>query len=192
MSNLEIIAVIVNVIGVWLTIRRNVLCWPAGILGVLLYAVIFYQYKLYSDALLQIFFLYLQVYGWLRWRQSTIDGHQRIVPESLPVREARIGILAGVAGGIILGALMAYFTDATMPWVDSQLTSFSLVASVWSARKYVANWILWIILDALYVVMYQYKSLSLTAWLYAGFVLLAAIGWYQWSVIRRSPKPVAA
>lgn len=192
MSNLEIIAVIINVVGVWLTVRRSVLCWPTGIVGVVLYAVIFYQYKLYSDALLQVFFLYLQVYGWVRWQQSTAGSQTRIVPEALPLRLAGISILAGITGGLILGALMAHFTDATLPWIDSQLTSFSLVASLWAARKYVASWVLWIIIDALYVGMYQHKSLSLTAGLYAGFVVLAAIGWYQWSRIRKFPPPYVA
>jgi len=88
-------------------------------------------------------------------------------------------------------ATQALPTDAALPWVDSQLTAFSLVASLWAARKYVASWVLWIIIDAIYVAMYQYKSLTLTAALYAGFVVLAAIGWYQWNQKSKLQIPLA-
>lgn len=179
MSNLEIIAVIVNVLGVWLTARRIRWCWPVGVLAVLLYAWIFYDAKLYSDMLLQGLFAMLQGYGWWRWSQGGLDqGKVHIAP--LARREAAQGLLAGLLGGALLGLLMAHFTDAAVPWLDAMLTSFSLVASVWAARKYVASWWLWIVLDVIYVGMYLFKDLQLTAALYVGFVVLAVYGWRAW------------
>lgn len=188
MSQLELLAVIVNVLGVWLTARRIRWCWPVGVLAVLLYAWIFYDAKLYSDTLLQGAFALMQGYGWWQWSRGGLDrGKVHVTP--LPRREALPGLAAGLLGGVLLGAAMAHFTDAALPWLDAQLASFSLVASVWAARRYVASWALWVVLDLIYVAMYLAKDLQLTAGLYAGFVLLAIYGWRAW---RRDALNLAA
>lgn len=179
MSTLEIIAVIVNVIGVWLTARRIRWCWPVSVVAVLLYAWIFYDAKLYSDMLLQVLFAFLQGYGWWRWSTGGLD-HGKVHVGQLALGEAAIGLIVGALGALLLGSLMATFTDAAVPWLDASLTAFSLVASVWAARKYVASWWLWIVLDVVYVGMYLFKDLHLTAGLYAGFILLALYGWREW------------
>ena len=179
MSNLEIVAVLINVLGVWLTTQRIRWCWPVSVVAVLLYAWIFFDAKLYSDTLLQIIFAFLQGYGWWRWSQGGLD-HGKVHVARLPLRDAVLGGIAGVIGTLLLGGLMSSFTDAAVPWLDACLTAFSLVASVWAARKYVASWALWIALDVVYVGMYLSKDLQLTAGLYAGFVLLAVYGYRSW------------
>lgn len=179
MSNLEIVAVLINVLGVWLTTQRIRWCWPVSVVAVLLYAWIFFDAKLYSDTLLQIIFAFLQGYGWWRWSQGGLD-HGKVHVARLPLRDAVLGAIAGVIGTVLLGGLMSSFTDAAVPWLDACLTAFSLVASVWAARKYVASWALWIALDVVYVGMYLSKDLQLTAGLYAGFVLLAFYGYRSW------------
>lgn len=179
MSPLEIVAVIVNVLGVWLTARRIRWCWPVGVVAVLLYARIFYDFKLYSDMLLQGLFAILQLYGWWRWSVGQQENG-RVRVTQLPRREALLGLAAGSLGGLLLGALMQHFTDAAVPWLDAALTSFSLVASFWAARKYLANWWLWILLDVIYTGLFYVKGLTLTAALYAGFVVLAVYGLRSW------------
>ena len=185
MSPLEIIAVIVNVLGVWLTAKRIRWCWPVNVVAVLLYVWIFYVAKLYSDMLLQVLFAFLQLYGWWRWSQGQLEDG-RIQPVALGRREAALGLLAGFASGVLLGWLTQTFTDAALPWLDAQLTGFSVVASIWAARKYMASWWLWIVLDVIYVGQYLYKDLNLTAALYAGFVGLAVYGLRAWRQEQRA------
>lgn len=181
MSALEIIAVIVSALAVWLTARRHLWCWPIGLVSVLLYARIFLVAKLYSDLLLQLIFAVMQLYGWWQWKSGTsAQDNQHIQPQRLPKRGLLTGLLAGAAGSVALGYVMASFTDAHIPWLDSALTSFSLVAQFWMARKYVANWWLWIAVDIVYVGVYIYKDLNLTAGLYAGFIVLAVVGLRNW------------
>lgn len=191
MSDLEIAAVITNILGVWLTARRIRWCWPVNVLAVLLYGWIFYEAKLYSDTLLQGVFVVLQGYGWWRWSQGGLtDGKVRVA--RLPLREGLLGLLCGAIGGLLLGALMHRYTDASAPWMDALLTAFSLVASVWAARKYVVSWWLWIVLDCLYVGLFLFKDLHLTAGLYAGFVVLAVYGlraWQQDLARQEHPRP---
>ncbi|AKK68920.1 nicotinamide riboside transporter PnuC [Xanthomonas translucens] len=184
MSPLELLAVLVNILGVWLTARRVRWCWPVNVVAVLLYAWLFYQWKLYSDMLLQGVYVVLQGYGWWRWSQGRLD-HGKVQVGPLPRREGVLSLLAGAAGALSLGWLMHRHTDAALPWLDAALSAFSLVASVWAARKRIANWTLWIVLDSLYVGVFVYKGLYPTAALYAGFVLLAIYGLRLWQAEQR-------
>ena len=193
MSGLEISAVILSALAVWLTARRHLSCWPVGLVSVLLYARIFLVAKLYSDLLLQLIFAVMQLYGWWQWKRGVSDQDgQHIQPQRLPKQGLLIGLLAGAAGSVVLGYVMASFTDAHIPWLDSALTSFSLVAQFWMARKYVANWWLWIAVDIIYVGVYIYKDLDLTAGLYAAFIVLAVIGLRNWQRQLPGNHPPAA
>ena len=111
--------------------------------------------------------------------QIAIDFDQRIIVFSWK-QECLWGLAAGAAGSLILGYGMSHYTNASLPWLDSALTGFSLVAQWWQARKYIANWWLWIVVDVIYIGEYVYKHLSLTAGLYAFFVFLAALGLRDW------------
>lgn len=191
LSPLELLAVVINVLGVWLTARRIHWCWPVGIVAVLLYAWLFFQWKLYSDMLLQGVYTVLLAYGWWRWRQGRLeDGTVRVGP--LPLREGTVSLALGAAGALGLGWLMHRHTDAALPWLDAALAAFSLVASFWAARKRIASWGLWIVLDSVYVGVFVYKQLYLTAALYAGFVVLAVYGLRLWQAdLRRSAAGAA-
>ena len=185
MSALEIIAVIVSALAVWLTARRNIWCWPIGVVSVLLYARIFFDAKLYSDLLLQLIFAVMQFYGWWNWTrkktlENAVEDKLHILPQRLSIAGCSLGLLIGVVGSVVLGYVMARFTDAHIPWIDSALTSFSLVAQFWMARKYIANWWLWIAVDIVYIGVFIYKDLHLTAGLYGLFIVLAVMGLVNW------------
>ncbi|KAF1072972.1 MAG: Nicotinamide riboside transporter PnuC [Pseudomonas citronellolis] len=193
MSLLEWIAVAVNVLGVWLTARRVPWCWPVSVVAVALYGWIFFDVKLYSDMLLQGIFLVLQFYGWWQWSRGRVDNG-RVHVARLPLTLGVLSLAAGALGGVLLGWTMHHFTDAALPWLDSALTAFSLVASFWAARKYVASWWLWIVLDLIYTGLFWYKDLTLTAALYAGFVGLAVYGLQTWQrdLQRQQAEPAQA
>jgi nicotinamide mononucleotide transporter len=179
MHPLEIAAVAISALGVWLTTRRKLSSWPVTLAACALYAAVFYQAKLYSDMLLQGVYAAMSLYGWWHWlRGVREEGTVRV--ESLPARGWLLGALAGVAASYALGHLMAHYTDAALPYMDAGLTSFSLVAQWWTTRRYVANWTLWIAVDAIYTGMFLYKGLQLTAGLYAFFIVLAMLGLRSW------------
>lgn len=179
MSPLEIAAVVASALGIWLTTKRKLSSWPVILLACFLYAIVFQQAKLYSDMLLQFVYAAFAVYGWWHWwRGVKEEGSVRIEP--LAPRRLGAGVVVGALGSLTLGYVMARYTDAALPYADSSLTSFSLVAQFWQTRKHIANWWLWIAVDILYTAMFVYKNLILTAALYAFFVFLAAIGWRAW------------
>lgn len=172
--------------GIWLTTRRNLLCWPITLAADVLYLAVFYQAKLLSDALLQVFFVAFTVYGWWNWTQGVKqEGEVRVA--QLAMRSATIAVVAGIAGTLLL-ATVTKRLHAALPYLDSALACFSLVASWWQARRNIANWWLWIVVDALYVGEYIYKELWLTAVLYAFLVILAIAGLWEWQKAPRESQ----
>lgn len=175
---LEIAGVVTTVLGIWLATRRLLVCWPVTLAADVIYLIVFYRARLYSDTLLQVFFIVFTLYGWWHWwRGVREEGEVRVAP--LPFRSMALALAAGVAGSFVLGAV-ALRLHAALPYLDATLTSYSLVASWWGARKHIANWWLWIVVDTVYVGEYIYKDLRLTAALYAGLVGLAVLGLIDW------------
>jgi nicotinamide mononucleotide transporter len=175
---LEIAGTVTTVLGIWLTTRRLLICWPVVLTADFIYLLVFFRARLFSDALLQVFFVAFTLYGWWHWwRGVREDGEVRVVP--LGVKGWLAGLVAGAVGAVLLGELMVRI-GAALPHLDAALTSYSLVASWWQARKHIANWWLWIAVDVIYVGEYLYKDLRPTALLYTGLVALAALGLRDW------------
>ncbi len=180
MNWIELLAAGLSAWGVWLTTRRRPLCWPIGLVSVLIYAWVFIGVRLYSDALLQGVFATIILYGWWRWSKNLgDDGRVRIAP--LPFKRALSNLGVGAMGALALGAFMHHQTDAALPWLDAALAAFSMVAQWWQARRHAATWWLWIVVDVIYIGMYLHKDLWITAILYTGFLLLAVSGLRAWN-----------
>ena len=182
---LEWTGVITTCIAIWLTTQRNLWCWPITLVASVIYLIVYYRTMLLSDALLQAFFFVFTLYGWWNWRRGVRqDGEVKI--SALTARNAIVAIAVGMAGSLVLG-ILAKRLHAALPWLDAVLASFSLVASWWQARKHIANWWLWIIVDLAYVGEYIYKNLWPTALLYALLACLAVLGLRDW---KRAATPL--
>jgi len=144
-----------------------------------LYAVVFFDARLYADMGLQAIYFALSLYGWWAWVRGG-DHHEGLSVSVLSWRQRTALLGLGAVGGLLLGALLHRFTNASLPFADSTLTSFSIVAQWLQTRKRLETWILWITADLFYVAMFLYKELYLTAGLYAVFLLLAALGFRDW------------
>lgn len=187
MSGIEWLAFAVSVAGVWLTSRRHPACWPIGLVSVAMYAWVFGQARLYSDAILQGVFAVFLVYGWRCWKRAggpaaadRIGAGPRVPIVHPQPRGLVTALLVGLGAAGVWGWVMAGRTDAALPYLDATLAGLSLVAQFWTARRYRINWLLWIAVDLVYIGMYLSRGLVLTAVLYALFVLLAINGWYHW------------
>jgi len=186
---LEIAGFVTTLVGIWLTTRRLLICWPVVLAADVIYLFVFYQARLFSDALLQIFFVAFTLYGWWHWwRGVRKEGSVRVVPLSL--RGWIAGEVAGAIGAVLLGWLMVR-VGAALPHLDAALTSYSLVASWWQARKHTANWWLWIAVNLVYIGEYLYKGLVATAVLYLLLVILAVMGLVDWQRAANSIQTAA-
>jgi len=179
MGGIEIAAAMLGVVNVLLVVRRLVWNYPFGIAMVALYFFVFWEAKLYSDALLQIFFFVIQLYGWWAWVHADRLDHG-VAVGWLSTR-ARLLWLAGTIVAIMVwGAGMARYTDAVAPFADAAVAGLSVSAQILQSFRKVESWVLWVTVDTLAIGLFAWRGLSVTAGLYAVFWMLAVIGLIEW------------
>lgn len=169
-------AVIFNLLYVVLAVYRNRGCWLAGGAGVSLSFVVYVQAGLFSDATLQVFYLALAVYGWWTWRKA-LPGAQYFL--RMPPRQHLWIILAGLLGGALLGGFWRHF-GATLPFADGLTTSFSMLATGLTARRYLEHWLYWIAIDLACIGIYLTRELYPFALLFFLYTVFALWGHFRW------------
>ncbi|GAB1540226.1 nicotinamide riboside transporter PnuC [Scytonema sp. NUACC21] len=182
MSSIEIIGAILGLVSVWLTVKENIWCWPTGIVMVFLYIFIFYEARLYSDVILQVIYVFLQIYGWYAWLHG---GKNRRELHVTSITQLQIIIWSGIAivGTFTLGFVMHRYTDAALPYPDAAITVMSLIAQWLMAKKVLECWLIWIVVDVLAVGVYAAKQLYPTTGLYTVFLILAVLGYLTWKKV---------
>jgi nicotinamide mononucleotide transporter len=164
---------------VLLNIRQNHWAWLFSIVSSAAYGIVFFNSRLYGDAGLQAVFIASSVWGWYQWLRGAAGG--QMVVTRLSGAGWALSALAWLGGFVLLAAFLKSYTNTDVPHVDGFLTAGSLLGTYLLARKKVENWHAWLAVDVLYVGLYVYKGLNLTAILYAVFVVMAALGLRAWS-----------
>jgi nicotinamide mononucleotide transporter len=178
---LELISFVLAIVTVLLNIRRIHWAWLFAIVSSATYGIVFFKARLYGDAGLQAVFIAASIWGWYEWLRGKGADDQPLVVTGLS-RKGWTWSLAGWALGFLaLSWFLHAYTDTDVPQMDGFLTAGSLLGTVLAARKKVENWHVWIAVDVLYVGLYVYKNLHLTAILYAVFVIMAALGLRTWA-----------
>lgn len=183
-DTLETIAFVLGIATVVLVVRRSVWNFPFGIALVSLSAIVFGQARLYSDMLLQGFFLFANAYGWWQWRRYAAPGGA-VVIDVMPPRGRVSWSLGWAAATVVWGTVMARATDAAYPWWDAGIAMASVAAQVMMARRWIENWHVWIAVDIASVALYAAKGLWLMAVLYVIFLLLSVWGLVHWRAALR-------
>lgn len=192
MNLVEWVAAALGLVNVGLVVRRSVWNYPFGIAMVSLYFFVFFEARLYSDALLQIFFLVVNLYGWRNWLQSRrLAGEVRV---TLLSARARLGWAGGTLAAILVwGSGMAAFTDAAAPMADAAIAGMSVSAQILMARRRLENWLLWILVDLLAVGLFWSRGLQATSLLYLVFLAMASTGLVAWArALRRQGAAATA
>ena len=154
--------------------------WPLAIVSSLLYCAVFWGSRLYGDAALQIFFAVVALWGWRQWLRGASAASAALHVSRLQ-RSGRIRSLATCAVlWPLTGAFLKNFTDTDVPWWDAFPTACSVVGQFLLGRKYIENWIVWLLVNVVSVALFAYKGLWLTVILYALFALLSVLGWRAW------------
>lgn len=190
MTLIEAIATFFGLICVWLTVKQNIWCWPTGIAQVTLYIFVFYDARLYSDMILHIIYVFINVYGWHHWLYGNKEKEELKV--SLVGKWIWMWLIICVVGTFSWGYIMANYTNAALPYFDSFITAASLIAQWLMARKIVESWWFWIVVDIVAVGVYFVKGLYITTGLYAVFLVMATMGYFEWRRAYRKEKPMIA
>ncbi|MDD2256935.1 MAG: nicotinamide riboside transporter PnuC [Bacteroidales bacterium] len=191
LSLLEFLAVVTGFAAVWLASGEKSGNFLVGMLNNVLYALLFYQFRLYSVMLLQAVYFGFSLYGYYHWRHPKPDeanGQQELRIRRLTIKQWIAYLLIILIGGGLWGSFVIY-TQAHFPeWIDppayprldALLTSASVVGQWLLSRKYWDNWPLWIVVDLISCVLYAYMGMFFTAILFASFTLIAAKAIWQW------------
>jgi len=191
MSYIEFIGTILYLWSAWLIAKKQILTWPVGIVSVALYMALFYQIRLYSDALEQVYYLITSIYGWWRWNTSTQD-----IDKAFNFRYSSrrsLILFLGITFGISLatGALMSrinilfpvWFPEpASFPYLDALTTIMSFTATWLMLQKRVESWCYWIVVDLIGIGLYYAKEVRFISLLYVlllGIAINGLVSWHQ-------------
>ncbi|WP_175278952.1 nicotinamide riboside transporter PnuC [Prescottella equi] len=185
----EVLGFVTGAWCVWLVGRQSVWNWPIGIANNVVWILLFATAGLFADSALQIVYIALAVWGWRNWVQGRAG-------DTLPVTgttgtEWMWLAGAGIAGTGALMLLLDTATSSTVPFWDAVTTILSLLATWGQATKRWESWLLWIAADLIYIPLYLHKGLTLTALLYAGFLLLCIRGLLAWRRSRATDPALA-
>jgi nicotinamide mononucleotide transporter len=190
-SCLELFGVILGIVTVYLSTIENIWSWPTALLNAGAFAVVFLRTGLYSDAGLQVIYFVLSLYGWYEWLYGG-KGHTELQVSRTPTRQWPVLIAIGIAGWLLLATITSRLPGAALPYADAALVSGSLIAQYMMTKKYIENWLLWIVIDVFYVGMFIFKGLRLTAFNYAIYLVLAVMGYVSWRKSQREHAALAA
>ena len=171
-------------------IRASVWCWPLAFASSAFYVYVFGAARLYMDAVLNCFFAAMAVYGWYQWRHGGPGrGALPIMRASLRIHIAALSTIALLT--LVSGSVLGRYTNQAWPYVDSLVAWASVVTTWLAARKFLENWLYWIVIDALAIPVYVNRSLRVTALLFALYVVLAYAGWRSWRTTHRAQSMAA-
>jgi nicotinamide mononucleotide transporter PnuC len=187
MSLTELFAAGLGVVNVWLVVKRSVWNYPFGLVMVVLYGFVFYDARLYSDAILQVYYFVMQLFGWYVWLKGRdASGHVR--PELLNWP----GRLAASAGTAIAAAAMGWYfatyTNAAAPWLDAFIAAASVIAQYLQSVRKIESWLWWIAVDVVAIGVYFWKGLYPTTGLYGIFLALSVMGLISWRRQLQAPQ----
>lgn len=183
----ELFGVLTAFIYLYFSVKQKIWLWPFGILTSLSYMVIFFSSRLYADMGLQVYYFFVSIYGWYFWTFSKRRGNK----DKLPVvttsgKEYSILILVSlVLYVLIVVALknippMLGIPASDLLWWDAFTTALSITATWMLARKMIEQWIIWVLVDTVSMILYIYKGLYPTAVLFFIYSFIAVYGYTQW------------
>jgi len=177
---IEIVGAILSLIYLYLSIKQMVSLWFFGIISSLFYIVVFFQSKLYADMSLQYYYVFISIYGWIHWKKGTTENNKELPAIRINNRFIIISVVATAVIYIIYYLVLLNFTDSTIPKSDALVGALSVIGTWMLAKKFIENWLVWIVADALCIGLYIYKGLYPTSVLFAIYTVMAWVGYLQW------------
>ena len=189
LSRTELVAVILAVAYLVFAIRQNIWCWFCAAVSTAIYVYLFAKANLYMESVLNVFYFAMAIYGWAMWRGGRTKNELPVSVWSGQIHVYAIASIVCLAVGS--GFLLANFTDAAYPYIDSATTFAAIWATFLVARKVLENWWYWLVIDFVSVFIYWSRGLEITAVLFVLYVVLIPIGLFAWTRSYRQHHPVA-
>lgn len=179
---MEIIGTLTSLIYIYLSVKKNILCWLFGIISSAIYVYVFLQSGFYADMGLNIYYVFISIYGWILWSRGKPGSENKaeLPVSSLSLKLALLLFIITAIIFVLIAYLLANYTDSQIPYWDAFTTACSIVATWMLARKILEHWIIWIIVDLVSMGLYIYKDLYVTFVLFLVYTSLAVIGYIRW------------
>ena len=178
---LDIFTTVLGLIYIWLEYRAHIALWVIGIIMPALDIILYWQHGLYGDAGMACYYTLAALYGLYVWKfRKTKNLKQELPISHMPKRQylpATVGFF--IAWGVVYYILITW-TNSTVPVLDSFTNALSFVGLWALARKYLEQWLFWIVVDVVCCVLYIQKGIPFKAGLYGLYVLIAIAGYYKW------------
>ena len=175
----EITAVVFALLYLALAIKQNILCWIFWILSSCLYTYVMYSADLYMEAILQIFYIVMGIYGWHQWLNRKNDEQELPVSTWQPAKHAGVVTLIFTLA-YISGLLLEKYTEAALPFLDALTTWGAIVTTYMVANKILENWIYWFVIDSISIYLFVSRGLYFTALLFFLYLFMIVIGYRSW------------
>lgn len=184
---LEAVASLFGIMSVWYARRNSILVYPTGIISTAMYVYILFVGGVYGDAVINIYYTGMSVYGWYTW------AHMRRGEEKMPItllgKKTWVFTIGFTAANFCLFYLvLEHLTDSIVPVLDAVTTALAFSAMYLMARKKLENWAFWIVCDVISVGLYVYKGLNVTALQYFVFLVLAVSAHFEWKRLYRQQQ----
>lgn len=184
---LQIVGVALGLLYLYLEYKANIWLWVVGLVMPIVHGTLYFRAGLYADCSMQVYYILAGLYGLMVWRRGADKKSSKQSPSisHTPTTVWMQLVVLYVAIHATLYVLLTAFTDSTVPVLDSFTTALCIVAYWMLSRKYVEQWLVWLVVDAVTVGLYIYKGIPLTAALYGLYTVLAVVGYLRWLKMMR-------
>ncbi|MFL0811311.1 MAG: nicotinamide riboside transporter PnuC [Agarilytica sp.] len=174
----ELVAVFLALAYLLLAMKESIWCWPAALVSTAIYTCLFWHVSLVMDSVLNVYYMLMAVYGFYVWfyPQKNKNAHIHRWPWTLHIAV----IVSVVAVSLVSGYILQRNTEAAWPYLDSFTTWASVVTTFMVARKVLENWLYWIVIDSVALLLYIERGLYPTAALFVLYIILCVFGWLKW------------
>jgi nicotinamide mononucleotide transporter len=176
---LQVVGTTLGLLYLYLEYKANIWLWLIGLIMPLVHGMLYFSKGLYADAMMNVYYVLAGLYGWIVWKNKRPQG------QPLPISQTPASVWAKLAAvyavlHVALFCFLYFCTDSKVPILDSSTTALSVVAMWMLSRKYVEQWLVWLVVDAVTVGLYFYKGIPITAGLYTVYCALAIAGYFRW------------
>ena len=188
---LEIAAVVFAILYLILAVKQNILCWISGIISSILYFFIMRSAGLYMEAYLQIFYVFMGFYGWSQWKKGAINKENFVVHTWSKLNHF-FALFIILMLSFLSGTLLRLFTDSALPFLDALVTWGAVVATYMVAKKLLENWLYWLVIDSISILLFISRDLWLTACLFGVYIVIIVFGFRLWSKALKENNAVSS
>ena len=175
---LETIAVLTALIYVVLAAKGNYWCFLFGLISSTIYLYICFLYQLYFDVGINLFYIFMSIYGWFNWKSHSELGQLSISRTN--GKTIFYLIILGLSLNLFLAEFASRYSNASLPYLDAFTSIFSIIGTYLVIQRKIENWLFWIVIDIVATGMYFYKELYLTSALFLIYTVIAIIGYFNW------------